>query len=251
MMNVLVVEKSSERRAELVDAVCELPGVDVRAAAANAVDADLVLRSEYIEAVVLGALPAKQRKDVLANVHATCTVIDAIDTDTDGVSRRLAELARHRDQLVAASSTFTSLTSHARGIARQRNTVQAGPLALSLQLRLADPETARRQACRMETLLLADWLPAAIQRMRPAVPDIIEIVPVIAADTPPVWCMPEVIEHALLLAVLEAAAKLPWGGTIWLAVDRADIRVVRIDVIENGQGTVHDVTIRAATAAAS
>src|SRR6476469_6386582 len=125
MMNVLVVEESSERRAELVDAVCELPCVDVRAAAANALDTNVVLRSEYIEAVVLGALPAKERTVVLANAREISTVVDALDTDADGVSRRLAQPARHRDQLTAASPAFSSLASHARGITLQRDSVQA------------------------------------------------------------------------------------------------------------------------------
>jgi hypothetical protein len=200
-MNVLVVELSNERRAALLEALCELRGVEVRVATSSVVDAQVALSTIPIDAVIIGALPAHQRA-ALARVSRTVSMIDAQHGDIVEVARRVRDLA------------------------------------------------AREEAHRpTETLVLGDWLPGMADRLRMVLPETVALVPMIAASTPPVQCVPHMLEKFLLEAVLEAARALLWGGTIWLAVDRADADEVRIDVIDDGHGRVRDLTLRVSASA--
>jgi hypothetical protein len=246
VMNVLVVEPSEERRDALVDAICELRDVEVRGATASAIDSRDPLTTERIDVVVIGALQSHERAYLMSMAGSWCRFVDA--DDVTEVKVRIAELALTR-HLVA--DTFSALAARAKLIAFERDTAEAGPNALTHHLRIAHRATHRRVLRGTQTLHLHEWLPAMISRIRSVVPDYIELVPVIAADTPPVRCVPAVLEHVMLEIVLQAAAKLPWGGTIWLTADRAGVDEVLIDVLENGHGTGHDLTLRASAAAAS
>lgn len=245
-MNVLVVEPSEERRDALVDAICELRDVEVRGATASASESRLALTTERIDVVVIGALRSHEREYVMSMAGSWCRFLDA--TDVTEVKVRLAELALSRD-LVAGS--FSELAARARLLAFERDATEAGPNALAHHLRIAHRSTHRRVLRGTQTLQLQEWLPAMTNRIRSVVPEYIELVPMIAADTPAVRCVPAVLEHVMLEIVLKAAAKLPWGGTIWLTADRSGVDEVLIDVLENGHGTGHDLTLRASATAVS
>jgi DNA-binding NarL/FixJ family response regulator len=245
-MNVLVVEPSEERRDALVDALCELRDVEVRGAAGSALESRDALTSERIDVVVMGAVLSHERAYIMSMAGSWCRFVEAADITE--VKVRVAELALTRD-LIADS--FSSLAARAKIIAFERDTAEAGPNALAHHLRVAHRATHRRVLRGTQSIQLQEWLPAMIGRIRSVVPDHIELVPIIAEGTPSVRCVPAVLEHVMLEIVLKAAAKLPWGGTIWLTADRCGTDEVLVDVLENGNGTGHDLTLRATASAAA
>jgi hypothetical protein len=245
-MNVLVVEPCDERRASLVDAICELRDVDVRADTATAIESRDALTEQRIDVVVFGDLVPHERAYVMSMAGSWCRFVES--EDLTEMTVKLAELALSKD-LVAES--FSRLADHAKLLAFERDAAEAGPNALTHHLRIANRETHRLLLRGTQTLHLHEWLPAMIARIRSVVPEYIELVPLISSDTPPVRCVPAVLEHVMLEIILMAAAKLPWGGTIWLTAERSELGEVRVDVLENGRGTGHDLTLRASAALAS
>lgn len=212
VLKIMVVEQLETRRADLVDAICELPGV-LACGVAGFVDALRILSTEPVDAMVLGALPASERRQLLTLVQdlPSCEVLAAADA---------TELAARIEPLIAA----------------HRTKPPSRPLHVA-------PQPARRG---MQTVVLKDWLPAMCAGFAAKMPAYIELAPIISGDTPPVHCVPEILEHEMLDIVLEAATKLPWGGTIWLTAERSGSDTVRIEILENGLGTGGDVTLRTA-----
>lgn len=217
VMNVLVVEPCDERRASLVHAICELRNVHVRASTASALESLEALTSQRIDVVVFGDLSAPDRAYLMRMAGSGCRFVES--DDLTEMTVRLAELGL-------------------RG-------------ALSHHLRTAHSDTHRLLLHGTQTLHLHVWLPEMIARIRSVIPGYIELVPMISADTPPVQCIPAVVEHVMLELILKAAAKLPWGGTIWLTAERSALDEVRLDILENGHGTFHDLTLRASPAVCS
>jgi hypothetical protein len=246
VMNVLVVEPCEERRACLVDAICELRDVDVRASTSSAIESRPALTSEHIDVVVFGDLLPHERAYVMSMAGSWCRYVES--DDLTEMTVRLAELALTRD---VVAESFSTLAARAKLLAFERDAAEAGPNALAHHLRIASRKSHRLLLRGTQTLTLQEWLPAMISRIRSVVPEYIELVPIIANDTPPVRCIPAVLEHVMLEMILEAATKLPWGGTIWLTSERSGLDTVQVDVLENGRGTGHDLTLRASAAAAS
>lgn len=246
-MNVLVVESRPERRADLVDAICELPGIEVRGATATSAECKAILVDEVVDALVVGDVsgPELMQLAALAECQLACTVVAA--GATDEVVRSLLSLAA---ELRPAEPTgLTALASRAKLLAFERDWQQAGPSALAYHLRAGHRETFAPQTS--QSIVLQEWMPALLARVRDVIPEYIELAPLIAVDTPPVRCVPAVLEHVLLDALLRAATQLPWGGTIWLTAERGDDGQVRIDVLENGAGSGHDLSLRALPSATS
>lgn len=216
MLKIIVVDKLEARRADYVDAICELPGV-LACGASGFVDALRILSTEPVDAMVVGGLPDGEQRQLLTLVQnlPSCEVI--------GVGEP-SELAARVEPLIA----------------RKRKPV-------SKPLRTA-PQRARHG---MQTVVLKDWLPAMCAGFAARMPAYVELAPLVSDDTPPVRCVPEVLAHEVLDIVLEAATKLPWGGTIWLTAERTGTDTVRIEVLENGLGTGGDVTLHTARRLAS
>jgi hypothetical protein len=246
VMNVLVVEPCDERRASLVDAICELRDVHVRASTATAVYSRPALTSEHIDVVVFGDLLPHERAYVMSMAGSWCRYVEA--DDLTEMTVRLAELALSRD---VVAESFTTLAARAKLLAFERDAAEAGPNALAHLLRIANGASHRMLLRGTQNLDLQEWLPAMISRIRSVVPEYIELVPIISPDTPQVRCVPAVLEHVMLEMILQAATKLPWGGTIWLTAERSGLDAVQVDVLENGLGTGHDLKLRASAAAAS
>jgi hypothetical protein len=240
-MNVLVVEPRPERRAELVDAICELPGIEVRGATATSGECKAILVDEIVDAVVVGDVTGPELMQVaaLAECQLACTVVAAGATD-DVVRSLLSIAAKLR---IAEPTGFSALASRAKLLAFERDWQHAGPGALAYHLRAGHRERVAPQAA--QPIVLQEWVPALLARVREVIPEYIELAPLIALDTPPVRCVPAVLEHVLLEALLRATTQLPWGGTIWLTAECGDDGQVRIDVLENGAGSGHDLSLRA------
>lgn len=215
MLKIIVVEKREAQRADYVDAICELPGV-LACGAAGFADALEILSTEPVDAMVLGGLPDAEQTQLLTLVQnlPSCEVIGA--DDASELPARIKPL-----------------------LGRQRK-LRTQPLRV--------PHKTRRG---MQTVVLKDWLPAMCAGFAAKMPAYVELAPIVSGDTPPVRCVPEILENEMLDIVLEAATKLPWGGTIWLTAERSGTDTVRIEVLENGRGTGGDVTLHTARRLAS
>lgn len=238
MLKIVVVEKQEARRAELVDAICEMPGV-LASSAGGFKEAIRILSNEPADAVILGALPEVERRQLtlVARNVVRCDVIDVEDaTELVGTVETL--LARARRNVSAPRTARTEVLALGR----------ASGLALAQRLRAAQKERVPRG---MQTLVLKEWLPAVCASFTPMMPAYVELVPIVSGDAPAVRCVPEILEREIFDMVLDAAAKLPWGGTIWLTAELVDDDTVRIDVLENGHGTGDDVRLCAAAPVAS
>ncbi|HSN25310.1 MAG TPA: hypothetical protein VLT45_03465 [Kofleriaceae bacterium] len=242
MLKTLVVEKRETRRADFVDAICELPGVEVCGAAGGLVDALRMLSSESIDAVLVGTLPPPELQQLTALVRNLLgrDVLAVADTN---------ELLARVEALLAAEHTPDAALGERAARTEALALARAGKVALVHRLRVA--QQGRSTPRGLQTLVLKDWLPAMCASFAGLMPAYVELVPIISPDTPPVRCVPEVLEHEMFDIVLDAAAKLPWGGTIWLTVELASNDTVRIDVLENGFGTRDDVTLRTAAPVSS
>jgi hypothetical protein len=214
-MKILVIEPDDNRRADLADAICELPGVEVLATVAAIEDGHAVIAREPVDVIVAGELSAPELTtlDGLARTFA-CTVI-LVST----LASLAAALHKRASRRVAPHTAWAVLERQTDGAPR---TKLAG-----------------------ETVDLSEWLPRTIMQLRRMVPDYIELVPIVAADTPAVHCVPAILEQVVFELVLQACTALPWGGTVWLTAGPGDDGEVKLDVLENGLGEIQDLTLRA------
>ncbi len=205
-MKVLVIDASGDKRADLVDALCELPNIEVRGAVANVAEASWRLASDRLDAIVVGNVRSDERPtlDALAEFQ-TCTVIDV----SEDLVETLTQLGAER----RSRSTYAELASRSKGV--------------------------------METIVLDEWLPRVVNRIRPLLSPLVEIVVMVEHGTQPVRCVPEVLEHVVLDLVVEACRSIPWGGIVWLTATPAGDGEVKLDVLENGVGHVRDLTLLA------
>ncbi|MBV8762818.1 MAG: hypothetical protein JO257_36370 [Deltaproteobacteria bacterium] len=242
MLKIMVVDKLETRRAELVDAICELPGVEAHGAP-GFLDALKVMTTERMDAVMLGTLPDSELRQLgwIANnvLHCAVAVVEDAGELVMRTEAMLVERRRKREDAYATRAARIEALALAR----------ASGGALAHRLRVAQREPGAQAG--MQTLVLQDWLPALCTGFARMMPAYVELVPVISAGTPAVRAIPEILEHEMFDIVLEAAAKLPWGGTIWLTAELASDDTVRIDVLENGRGTGDDVTLRTAAPVSS
>jgi len=217
-MKVLVVDADAERRADLVDAVCELPGIEVCGATHNAASSHDLLTREQIDVIVAGDLPLVEVAALSLVAGArNCTVVSA--THPPAVVTALQAIAARRTE----PSTMPDRLARAKYLAFERDSQQ--------------------------TIDLRDWLPRTVEQLRRVVPGHIELVAIVAGDTLPVRCVPEMLERLVLDLVLQAAHALPWGGTVWLTAAPGADGEVKLDVLENGLGRVLDLTLRASVPA--
>lgn len=242
-MKILVVEPGAERRAQIVDAICELPGIEVLAHAASAGDSRVLIACEPIDVVVAGALPMDDLAalELIAEGRA-CPVVTVTSVE------ELAATLRTMDAAIERRASYTRLSARSKYLAFEQNTRLAGPLALAHHLRADEPGPAHKGT---ETIDLRTWLPEAIAQLRPFVPAYIEMVPLVAGDALLVQCVPAMLEHVVMELVLQACTALPWGGTVWLTAAPGKDGEVKLDVLENGRGQVRDLTLRASAPAGS
>lgn len=244
MLKILVVEKLEARRADYVDAICELPGVVVSGAASGLREALRMLSAAPVNAVIAGLLPEAELAQLSTLVRHLAGSDVIVVADTRELLARVESLLAERRKPDEVDD-WRAARTEALALAR------AGGPALAHRLRVAQQPRRSPTARGLQTIVLKDWLPAVCAHFATMMPAYVELVPIISSDTPPVLCVPEVLEREMLDLVLEAATKLPWGGTIWLTTELVSSDTVRIDVLENGLGTGDDVTLRTAAPVSS
>lgn len=246
MMNVLVVESRREQRARVVDALCELTGVNVRAtaddvaAALCALDAgafDVIVTADKLpdgatgaligtarargvrDVIVFGERDVPQLRDYWLDLGASRVVdtVPALVACTAGLvdaRARFLDRTRRLDYLdVVAAPSAHSLTPFATGAAalRVHQDIKVGELLHSTLTRYG-------------------------QILSPEVRVVLECV----AGLPPVRCVPRDLERLVFHLVLDACEALPLGGTVWVVVEREGARHVRIEVL-NSSGTAREL----------
>jgi len=203
----------------------------------------IALTSEPLDVIVAGELPLWELASIVAAAdNLGCSVLEV--TTEDGLVSSLAKMATRRTDL----TPMNALAARSKVLAFERERLAASPRALALRLQTGEPERARRGA---QSLDLREWLPQVITHLRAVVPDYIELVPMVAADTLPVHCVPAVLEHVMFELVLRACTALPWGGTVWLTATPGADGEVKLEVLENGHGHVLDLSLRASPPAYS
>lgn len=244
VMNILIVEPDPLRRADIVDWTCELPGIVVAGAVTGHAEAEVALGCAPIDVIVAGLVPLWD----LTALHTAAeqlgiTLVEAHSSEADLAELLMGQVASHAGEPL---SPVNRLSARTKRLAFERDAQQASTLALAHRLR-----STHRRARTNESLELREWLPATIAKLRAVIPEYIELVPIIAAETLPVRCVPDVLEHVVYELVLRAAAQLPWGGTVWLTATPGADGEVQLDVLENGRGRILDLTLRASAPAGS
>lgn len=239
-MKILVIEPHDFRRADLADAICELPGIEVHATVSGLADGRMVIACEPIDVIVAGELPPHELAalNVFAESHS-CAVVTV--STVGSLSATLQKMASRR-----TTTRGNPVVTRSKYLAFERDRQRAGLAALTQNMTAEHPRAQNAN----QTLDLKEWLPRTIAQLRPMVPDYIELVQMVAADTPAVQCVPAILEHVVFELVIQACAALPWGGTVWLTAGPGADGEVKLDVLENGEGEIHDLTLRASAAPA-
>jgi hypothetical protein len=230
-MKVLVVDPQFERRAALVDAICELEHVEVAGTAGTAVEAREVLAAEPIDMVLEGAMSSDESSKIAAlSLTYHCELVRAASPS------EAAQIVRRSAREYADWSSLKDRSTPPGRVALP----EVGPLSLSYAF-LAGP--SRPDSTSTQTINLAEWLPATVAKVRTMLPAYVEVVIHIADGTLPVRCVPTTLEHSVFQLLLQASASLVWGGTIWLMADTRLDGLVRLTVLENAVGELRDLTL--------
>jgi signal transduction histidine kinase len=244
MLQLLIVDEMQDRRAATADALCELPGVEVVACAADAARALALL--EYLQPDV-----------VIAPSDTTGASLVML---IDGVRRRgLAEvivagaagdlLAGMREYwrdlgARAVVDTLPELVMQVQGLAqshvgkREARRQRAAKMEHALvgaggATSVAVPSLPRLERRTAPVVAVTDVMRDVLPRLRRLVHDEIELVLEIASDVPRVRCTAVDLERLALQLVQDAVAANPLGGKVWVIVEREGQRHVRIEVLDS------------------
>lgn len=250
MRKLIVVDRNPERRADIVDALCELPGIEAGAAGGDVHEAVREIDRGDIDIVVTVAdLPmaeilaltdhARQQRasDLLVLLEEVALLPGLIELWQELGARHvvgsLAELAERVTALVGGRRRDN--TRH-RTLVRQlaltandlRATSHAGETSPA-------PVTIRalRQPQAPRVASIADVLADAPRRWSYALPAEVQLAVEIGALLPRVRCTPRDVELIAQHLVLDACEALPLGGTVWLCGERAGPSQVRLAVLES------------------
>lgn len=253
MINVLIVDEQDDRRAATVDALCELPGIEVCATASDARGALAVLSFAHVDAVVAASDLASAaivtlidrvcRRgliDVIVMVTTrvllpgmrdywrdlgACDVVDTLP-ELVAVATRLAEQRRRKDdrrERIAQRIEAAVMVGRAKP-ALTYASAASGLASVTPLVRAPQPATI---------VSVGEVLRDAGPRLARVVHDEIDLVLEIAPDVPRVRCTVGDVERIALHLVLDAAEVNPLGGKIWLIVERDGQRHVRIEVLDS------------------
>lgn len=252
MIKLLVVDVRTERRAGIVHAVCELPGIEVRASTADVSSALGIIDTMRIDAVVVtNDLPSSSivtlidcaRRRGLSDIIVAVTQHPLlpgmgdywrdlgarylVDTMPELVAR-VSELAVERDRDEERRHTNAVQLDVAEALARPRlmRTYAASPVGALAEATAASVRTVH--AVPPETTLQP-----VVSRLADVVPPEVELHFQVGLDIPRVRCAAADVQQIAVLLVRDACEVLPLGGKVWLIVEREGPRHVRLEVLES------------------
>lgn len=240
MLRIIVVDESPERRAALVDALCEVPGVEVSAAAADVASALRHFERACFDAVV-GAVD-------LPGASAVRLIDAARQRGQQEIilwsERRtvLPEIADYWRELGASDviGTIPALVACATSLAERRRSEhrdvpvamdRAAPVSVARTCAIIGSALQPRRAA--EPISVAATLREAMPRWGGLIPPEVQLRLEVESDAPRVRCLERHIEAIALHLVLDACDAIPLGGQVWLCVERTPEGRLRIAVLES------------------
>lgn len=248
MRKLIVVDRSPERRADLVDALCELPGIEARAGAGTVYEAlREIERADADIVVAVADLPMPEIFALTDHVRRQRGLDLVVILDEVPLLPGLIELwkelgARHVvSSLAELVAGVTALGGERRAATRQRALARhlaltAHDLAMSAHAHAGPTPImprARRETPTLRVASLADVLGDAPRRWSYALPAEVQLAVEIGAVVPRVRCAPRDLELIAQHLVLDACEALPLGGTVWLCGERSGPSEVRLAVLES------------------
>jgi DNA-binding NarL/FixJ family response regulator len=251
MIELLVVDADEERRADIADALCELPGIEVRATVANATAALELIDQMTVDAIVTtNDLPGASMYTLIDNAHRrglTDIIVAVADRPTvPGVEATWRDLgARHivetMPELVDRVAALD--TERAGGRANPRATVALrmqvlsalekwaaqSPVYVSSRTSAAPPQPTRT----LETLPLTTALHESLARLGGVVPREVQVYLRAAPDLPAIRAARADFQQLVLLLVRDACSALPLGGNVWLFAERDRDDRVHIEILDS------------------
>lgn len=251
MLEVLVVDEQDDRRAEMVDALCELPGVEVVATAFDAACALASIDARRVDAVVAasdlaGAAVVTLIDGMRRRGLSEIVVVVGTRLVLPGIRQYWRDLGARAvvDSLGDLAATVQLIAQHHRRL-RERKRAQPGDRVVhttgssavvtetGVSPRTAAATYARHHAPTTPEVALGEALRDALPRLAKLVHDEIELVLEAVDDLPHVQCSIIDIERIALHLVRDAATAVPLGGKVWLFVERQGHRHVRLEVLDS------------------
>lgn len=276
-MKILVVDPSREARTRLVSAMAELSGVVVQGAVASSAEAVRALGSCPLDAVVAGAaLPDVEGLLATARRLRLTSVVVLGDEDPRARARYLSAGASHvvtsrADELVSwlggdAASPFPLLGRLAAGVAHDiNNYLTAATVSLQFAEHADLPPDAREELARARAALtsiaqltdnltqyarggapapsaidLAELVRSTLATFHRAIPRDVRVSIESEAGLPPVDGVRAELEQLVLNLVINACDAMPWGGTLWVLVDRGGAGELRLEISDTGSGVIEE-----------
>lgn len=251
MFEVLVVDEVDDRRAETVDALCELPGVEVVGQAFDAAHALSAFDAKRVDTVVaasdlagasivtlIDGLRRRGLSDIVVVVGSRLLL--------PGIRQYWRDLGARAvvDTFADLAATVQVLAQHHRrqrerrpAHAADRFVTTTGTPALvteaAIEPRSAFATYARHQPTAPPDASLGGVLHDALPRLARFAHDEIELVLEVVDGLPRVGCSAIDIERIAQHLVRDAAAAVPLGGKIWLFVERDGHRHLRLEVLDS------------------
>jgi CheY-like chemotaxis protein len=248
MLQLLVVDEMDDRRAGTVDALCELPGIEVSANASTLQRALALL--EYLQPDVVVASSDMSGASIVTLIDTVRRrgTVDVIVVVTNrvllpGMTEYWKDLGARAvvdtmPELVAQLQRLTQLQVRRRDprlqhVARLSNALVGAGAAGDVAQSSAEPQLDRRPRTSAPIVSVGDVLRDVLPRLARLVHDEIEIVLEVAPDVPRVRCAANDLERLALHLVHDATTAVPLGGKIWLIVEREGQRHVRIEALDS------------------
>ncbi len=250
MRKLIVVDRSPERRAAIVDALCELPGIEATATeggveeARRQIDrgeADIVVTVADLPMAEILALTDHVRRrralDLVVLLEEVPLLPGLLELWQELGARRVVSSIGELAQQVAGLAGEPQ-----RGDTRHRTLVRQLALTAHDLLAAAHPDATgsvpvvvrtRQQPQPPRVASIADVLADAPRRWSYALPAEVELAIEIGAIVPRVRCTPRDVELIAQHLVIDACEALPLGGTVWLCAERCGPSEVRLAVLES------------------
>lgn len=252
MIKLLVVDARVERRASIADALCELPGIEVRASAADASSALGIIDSVRIDAIVVANdLPgssivtlidcARRRglTDIIVAVAERPLLPGMADYWCDLGARHLVDTMPELVARITELALEGELEQERRRAGAVQNDVAAAIEApRAMRTYAASPvgavaEVATAPARAVHAVAPETTLQPVVARLADVVPPEVQLIFEVGLEVPRVRCSAADVQQLAVLLVRDACEVLPLGGKVWLIVERAGPRQVRIEVLES------------------
>lgn len=251
MIELLVIDADEERRADIADALCELPGIAVRATVASATAALEVIDRLNVDAIVTtNDLPGASMFTLIDNMHRrglTDIIVAVAERPVvPGVAECWRDLgARHIvETLPELVERVAALDSERARDATNLRSAMALRLHILAALEKWAAESSRhvssptsaalaRPTRTIETLSLARALHDSLVGLGGVVPPEVQVYLHAAPDLPEIRAARADLQSLVLLLVRDACSALPLGGNVWLYAERDGDDRVRIEILES------------------